>query len=131
MLQALWLLFLQGVIMQIEIRSRDFSVTDAIREHAQRRMRFVLDYFAFDRLRNVRRIVVRLGDLNGPKGGVDKYCRIIADVGSNTVVVENTHSNLYSAISLATQRFALKASRVLSRDYQLTDRTRAADVFVA
>jgi ribosome-associated translation inhibitor RaiA len=117
--------------MSIEIRSRDFSVTDAIREHAQRRLGFALDYFAIDRCRKVRRVVVRLGDLNGPKGGEDKFCRITADVGQGTVVVEDTDSNLYSAISRATRRFALKASRNLARAYRLTARTRAADAFAS
>ena len=107
--------------MSIEIRSKDFSVTDAIREHARRRMRFALDYFAIDRFRKVRQVVVRLGDLNGPKGGEDKFCRITAEVGHGTVVVEDVHSNLYAAISRATRRFAQTASREVART---TGRTR-------
>jgi ribosomal subunit interface protein len=114
--------------MSIEIRSRDFSVTDAMREHVKRRLGFALDYFAINRFRKVRRVIVRLGDLNGPKGGDDKFCRITAEVGHGTVVVENVDSNLYSAISRATRRLALKASRKLSR---LTARTRGADAVTA
>jgi ribosome-associated translation inhibitor RaiA len=120
---AFWKLS-RGVIMSVEIRSKDFSVTNAIREHARRRMNFALDYFAIDRFRKIRRVVVRVGDLNGPKGGEDKFCRITAEVGHGTVVVEDVHSNLYAAISRATRRFALKASRELTRTYQLTSRTR-------
>jgi hypothetical protein len=58
---------------------------------------------------------VRLGDLNGPKGGKDKFCRIVAQVGHGTVVVEDVDSNLYSAISRATHRFAMATSRQLRR----------------
>jgi ribosome-associated translation inhibitor RaiA len=101
--------------MSIEIRSKDFSITDAMRDHAHRRLGFALDYFAIDRFRKVRRVVVRVGDLNGPKGGMDKFCRILAQVGHGTVVVEDVDSNLYAAISRATHRFALKASRQLKR----------------
>ena len=96
--------------MPIEIRSKDFSITNAIRDHAKRRLGFALD-----RLRNVRRVVVSLGDLNGPKGGEDKFCRITAEVGHRTVVVEDVHSNLYAAISRATRRFAHAASRDMAR----------------
>ena len=117
--------------MSIEIRSKDFSVTNAIREHAQRRLSFALDGFALESLRKVRRVVVRLGDLNGPKGGDDKFCRITADVGHKTVVVEDIQSNLYSAISRAAHRFASKASRELSRAYRVPARTRAGDVVMA
>jgi hypothetical protein len=60
-------------------------------------------------------VVVCLGDLNGPKGGEDKFCRIAAQVGHGTVVVEDVDSNLYSAISRASHRFVMKASRELSR----------------
>jgi hypothetical protein len=38
--------------------------------------------------------------------------------------VVDVHSNLYAAISRATRRFALTASRELARTYQLTSRTR-------
>jgi len=110
--------------MSIEIRSKDFSVTDAIREHARRRMNFALNYFAIDRFRKVRRVVVRVGDLNGPKGGEDKFCRITAEVGHGTVVVKDVNSNLYAAISHAARRFALTASRVLARAYHETGRNR-------
>jgi ribosome-associated translation inhibitor RaiA len=100
--------------MPIVIRSNDFSVTNAIREHAVRRLGFALDSFAPGR-RGVRRVIVRLGDLNGPKGGADKFCRISADVGRRTAVVEEVQPDLYVAISRAARRFARKAARELRR----------------
>jgi hypothetical protein len=47
-------------------------------------------------------------------------------VGHGTVVVEDVHSNLYSAISYATRRFAVKTSRILARAHRSTARTRAS-----
>ncbi|HKF46668.1 MAG TPA: HPF/RaiA family ribosome-associated protein [Terracidiphilus sp.] len=108
--------------MSIEIRSRDFSVTDAIREHAGRRLGFALDSLPHGGNRKVRRVVARLGDLNGPKGGEDKFCRIAAQVGHCTVVVEHVDSNLYSAITHAAHRFVLAASRHLARELRPSDR---------
>jgi hypothetical protein len=69
---------------------------------------------------------VRLGDLNGPKGGKDKFCRIVAQVGHGTVVVEDVDSNLYSAISRATHRFAATTSRQLRRRCRPNAHTRAS-----
>jgi ribosomal subunit interface protein len=105
--------------MSIEIRSKDFSITDAIRDYARRRLGLALGCF-----RKVSRVVVRVGDLNGPKGGKDKFCRITAEVGHGTIVVEDIHSDLYSAIARATRRFALRTSHTLARAQRLTSRTR-------
>jgi ribosome-associated translation inhibitor RaiA len=117
--------------MSIEIQSRDFSVTDAIRDHARRRLGFAIDGFANDRFGRVRRVVVRLGDLNGPKGGEDKFCRIVAAVDHGTVVVEDVDSNLYSAISRASRRFAVKVARHLARINRIGTRTGVADLVAA
>ena len=117
--------------MSIEIRSQNFSVTSAIREHTERSLRFALDGYAVDRLRDVRQLVVRLGDINGPKGGGDKFCLITAQVGLDTVVAEDVHSNLDSAISRATLRFSLKAARELAREKRLMAIYRAEAVVEA
>jgi hypothetical protein len=97
--------------MPIEILSRDFSITDAMREHTERRMRIAIDYIAIDRIYDVSRVVVLLGDLNGPRGVKDKFCCITAEVGHRTVAVKDIECNLYSAISCASHLFALKACR--------------------
>ena len=54
--------------MQINIQAKSFSLTNALRSHIQRRLRFTLtssaDY--------IQRVMVRLSDINGPRGGSDK-----------------------------------------------------------
>lgn len=98
-------------LLQIEIRSRDFGLTDAIRSHVTRRMRFALDRF----VGRIRHAQVYVGDLNGPKGGPDKYCRIVVDLSSETAVVEETHCDLYRAITRAAHRAAARIGRAVGR----------------
>jgi hypothetical protein len=50
-------------------------------------------------------VVVRLGDINGPRGGPDKQCGLVVQlVGGQTVVVSETDTCAYSAVDLATTR---------------------------
>ncbi|MEN8180163.1 MAG: HPF/RaiA family ribosome-associated protein [Pseudomonadota bacterium] len=53
--------------MKIDIQTRNFSLTDALRSHAERRLRFALT-FCDDQ---IKRVVMRLSDANGPRGGGD------------------------------------------------------------
>ena len=61
----------RGGPMKVLIKTSNFSLTDALRNHALRRLRFALT-FCDDR---INQIVMRLSDTNGPRGGVDKCCR--------------------------------------------------------
>ena len=98
--------------MQIEIQSYDFSLTDALRDHTERRLRFALARVS-DR---VGRITVRLFDINGPRGGNDKRCRIQVMLnGLAAVVIEDTEPNLYLAIDRATDRAGRNVMRRLAR----------------
>ena len=87
--------------MQIDIQARDFVLTDALRDHAERRLRFALasldDY--------IRRAVVRLSDINGPRGGADKRChlQLVLD-GMQDVVIEDTQADMYTAIDRTSDR---------------------------
>ncbi len=101
--------------MQIDIQARNFTLTSAIRGHVQRRIGFALS----SRDEHIRRIRVRLSDINGPRGGEDKCCQIqvvlpkLADV-----VIEDTESDLYTAIDRAVDRASRNVDRRLSRRRQ-------------
>ena len=58
--------------MQVEIRGMGVTRSDALWAHVERRARFALGRFA-DR---VVRVKIQLADVNGPRGGVDKRCRV-------------------------------------------------------
>lgn len=65
--------------------------------------------------RRVAEVKVRIADENGPKGGVDKRCVIVARLdgdASGVVVVRRRHADFYGAIAAAAH--ALK--RRLARD---------------
>ena len=99
--------------MNIHIQARGFALTDSLREHVERRLRFALGW-ADDRLRQVS---VRLSDENGPRGGEDKRCRIqIAFSGAPGMVIDDTEADLYVAIDRAGRSVARRLER--QRDYR-------------
>ncbi|MBI4912406.1 MAG: ribosome-associated translation inhibitor RaiA [Acidobacteria bacterium] len=87
--------------MRIEIRSVGFTTTEALRAHVLRRLGSALARRA-DR---IRRVIVRMSDENGPRGGLDKSCRIEAVLaGHPTRVSEGLAADLYTAIDAAARR---------------------------
>jgi putative sigma-54 modulation protein len=97
--------------MQIAIQARGFSLTAAIESHVRRRLDFTLARGAS----RMRRVDVRLSDLNGPRGGVDKRCLIEVRLdGLPPVVVEDVQSDLYTAIDRAAGRAARTVVRRLA-----------------
>jgi len=106
--------------MQISIQARSFSLTNALSRHIQQRLRFALTSCSA----HIQRVVVRLSDINGPRGGQDKRCHIqVALKGLPDVVIEDTESNLYTAIARAAGRAGRTVARRLRRR-RAVERTR-------
>jgi ribosomal subunit interface protein len=98
--------------MHIDIQARDFSLTHALRNHVERRLGFALSK-RYDR---IKRVLVRLSDINGPRGGNDKCCQLhVVLPGQADVVITDTQSNLYAAIDHAADRASRAVSRKLAR----------------
>jgi putative sigma-54 modulation protein len=97
--------------MQIEIQARNFSLTRAMRVYIERRLAFALSTC----YRHVRRILVRLSDINGPRGGSDKRCQLEVMLPGQSVVVEDTEADLYVAINRAAARAGRTVMRQLRR----------------
>ena len=98
--------------MLIDIQARNFSLTDALRGHIERRLGFALS----SRDEYIQRVMVRLSDINGPRGGEDKCCRIQVMLPQLTdVVIEDTEVNMYTAIDRATDRAGRTVGRRLDR----------------
>ena len=98
--------------MQIDIQARNFPLTDALRHHTERRLGFALSA----RDDHIQRVIVRLSDINGPRGGADKCCHIqVALAQLPDVVIEDTEADLYTAIDRAAGRAGRTVGRRLVR----------------
>lgn len=94
--------------MQLEIHGKDIPITEQLRGHIQRRLSFALESFAA----RIRKVRINVADLNGPRGGVDKRCRVaIVLIRSQTIVIEERDSNIYVAID----RIGDRAGRCIGR----------------
>lgn len=98
--------------MRIDIHTSGFELTDGLREHTERRLQFALSWASYD----VRKVIVRLSDINGPRGGNDKRCSIqIPLPRSADIVIEDTETDLYVAIDRAVERAERSVARRLER----------------
>ena len=102
--------------MQIDVQTRGFSLTTALLGYSQRRVLGAMSYISG----HVKRVVIRLSDINGPRGGADKCCHIqVALAGMPDVVVEDTEIDMYTAIDRAIDRARRTAERKLGRQQTL------------
>ena len=102
------------MVMQTEfvVHSGRSGATDVLREYALRRLSFSIRRFR-DR---IRRVTVRLVDVNGPRGGVDSRCSITADLaGGRKLFVEAIAAWPLAAITLAAGRLSEALRRDASR----------------
>jgi ribosome-associated translation inhibitor RaiA len=96
--------------MQIDIQALDFSLTDSLRRHVKRCLGFALS----GRDDDIRRISVRLLDINGPRGGRDMCCHIHVELNHMPdVVIKDIETDLYAAIDRASDRVGRSVTRQL------------------
>lgn len=98
--------------MQFTIESRNTDLTVPMKEHIQERLFAALDQHA-DR---VRRVVVRLSDLNGPRGGIDQLCRVAVQLKDGTTLHhERKGMDLYANISLVADKVKRRVGRRIAK----------------
>ena len=98
--------------MKLLVRARDIADTTTIRAHVERRAGFSLSRFA-DLLGSV---IVRLEDVNGPRGGLDKRCRIeVRGPSIGTVVVEDSGTSWVGAVDRAIATAGRATARAVAR----------------
>ena len=102
--------------MQIDIQSRGFSLTDALLNYSEQRLLFSMSYFSD----HINKVIVRLSDINGPRGGTDKRCHLqLVIAGLPDIVVEDTEADMYAAIDRAMDRARRTVARKLDRQQTL------------
>jgi len=98
--------------MQVDIQARSFTLTHALKEYAEMKLKSSLSRCQ-DHLRTV---VIRLSDINGPRGGEDKLCHIhVVMPGMPDVIIEDTELDMYAAIDRATDRASSAVFRKISK----------------
>jgi hypothetical protein len=101
--------------MKIEVTAKGIRET-GVNEHVRRRLMFAVGRFG-DRVRSAR---VRLADVNGPKGGADKQCRIELDMRpGGRVFAESVEPDWRAAVDLAADRAGRSVSRAFERSRAL------------
>jgi putative sigma-54 modulation protein len=98
--------------MELTIKGHGLDLSDSLRDYAARRLRFSLGGFAAQ----LKGVEVRVGDINGPRGGIDKTCAIRVVMRKFGVMfVRAAGADAYSTIDRAAARIQSAVSRTLSR----------------
>lgn len=101
--------------MHIELQARGFDLTPSLRDYITRRLSQTLAHIRDD----IKKVVVRISDDNGPRHGVDKRCMVrVALRGRKDVVVQDISGDMYTAIGHAFVRAAYSAKRLLRQRHQ-------------
>ena len=98
--------------MKTEVRFHGLESSESLRNHAARRIHFHLSRFGHE----LSAVVVRIGDVNGPKGGLDKRCRVTVRgprVGSSSL--DEYSGDAWSAVDLAVERISRNIGRSLEK----------------
>lgn len=111
--------------MDIDIRAHALRLSAANRQHVEHRVGQALDRFE----RKLRVVTVLVEDLNGPKHGADKRCRIRArgDRGLSALA-QATDVSIEAAVDRAADAIGRNVARAVGRrrDFAGRDRTSLA-----
>jgi hypothetical protein len=115
--------FEDSIAMNWELKDRGVSRPDDLPDRIDRRLRFALARFGS----RIQKTIVFLHDHNGPKGGIDKVCRILVKTqGCGTLVAAIVDSDWNTAVDRATARIGHTVARQIARvrERQVTQATR-------
>lgn len=103
--------------MRVAIQSSGFEMTQALRSYTEHRLATALGWAR----RHTRKLAVWLSDVNGPRGGIDKRCKIQVQLDSGQqVIIEEREADLYAAIDRAAERADRAIVRQVERARQFT-----------
>jgi ribosomal subunit interface protein len=98
--------------MRFDIRAKALDITGELREYVARRLSFALGRHAD----HVRRIDIALEDVNGPRGGVDKACRIHVTLdGAGSLHVRELQADVHTAVDRSADRIGHLIAQKLTR----------------
>ncbi len=98
--------------MKIEVRFRALDASEPLREHLLRAVHFHLSRFG----QELTSVSARIGDLNGPKGGIDKRCQLkLRGRRLGSIVVADVSADAYAAVDACAERAGRTVGRELER----------------
>ena len=97
--------------MEVQIKARGLPAAKTLRNHASRRIRNALGRFGHA----VQSVTVRLSDINGPRGGADKLCRIVIQMKSRSIVMEELGNDMRRVIDRLSERVQFNVSRQMEK----------------
>ena len=97
--------------MLVHIQSRHFSLSTALNNYVKTKLQVMLGRYEA----RIISINVSLFDINGPRGGEDKCCKIVVKInGASSIVMQETAVDLYDAINTCSRRARRAVKRQLS-----------------
>lgn len=98
--------------MELRVLTRRVNLDEATHELVQRRISFAVDQFNGW----INSVEVVLEDVNGPRGGVDKECRVLVSLkGGKLIKIEDRDADLVTVINRAADRLSQVVGRELEK----------------
>jgi ribosome-associated translation inhibitor RaiA len=98
--------------MKVEVRFRALDPSEPLREYVLRAVHFHLSRFGGE----LSSVSARIGDVNGPKGGIDKRCQLhVRGPRFGSFVVAEVSADAYAAVDACAERAGRGVGRELER----------------
>lgn len=97
--------------MKFDLRTKALDLTAELQDYVAKRLRFALDRH----VEHVHRIDVSLEDINGPRGGIDKACRIHVQSSAGVLHVRELQADIRTAIDVGADRIGKLIAHRLAR----------------
>lgn len=98
--------------MRIEVQVPNFKAPADFEEHAARRVSFALGRVTG----RITRVWLSLRDVNAHRGGIDKFCRVVAQLRDGVVIeAQDTSRDWRTSIDVAVERLGRAIHRTLAR----------------
>ncbi|OEU50968.1 MAG: hypothetical protein BA866_03765 [Desulfobulbaceae bacterium S5133MH15] len=99
--------------MKTTIKAHHLRLDQKTNSAMERRLRFALGRFGA----SINEVTVRLTDLNGPKGGIDKECLIVVKLRKGgKVIVQGSGKDCTATLNYCADRIGRAVERELSRN---------------
>lgn len=102
--------------MRLKISTPGLRLAPEERDHIEARVRSAFAWPAHV----LQAVVVRIRDVNGPRGGVDKACVVRVTLGhGREAVIEDRHADLRQVVNSAIHRSSRLVARMIRRGRSL------------